>query len=289
VANWKSEMMLTPNAAPGQNGDLLPGIAGRLYLFGPKLDFPFACDGAVTVDLYDDTAPPGPNGQPPVIERWHFDSLPLKRLLVKDFVGWGYTLFLPLEHYRPEGVQGHLRVTFEPAHGGPLYTQNAPVVFHQQTDSGPVVTTQTRQVVPGSPVVQPPPGGAVSPAAALPQTQRGAVPAGMPVQAAYQAPSNRVSPVGMPGPAIPPAPQYGVVPAGAVAPVPAAVPAGPQAVQPPQQGWVAPAGMSGPAAVPAPQYGVAPAGASVPVTAAAPVGPQAVQPQQGRVTVTTLP
>jgi hypothetical protein len=152
VANWKSEVMFTPD--PARGGVSSPGIAGRLYLFGPKIDFPFAADGSLIVDLFDEAA--GPNGQPVIIEEWRIDPATLKRLLVRDFVGWGYTLFLPLNNYRPEGMRGHLKVTFAPLNGGPLYTENAATVFHVPTDDAPVITTQSRQqLAPLAPPVTP--------------------------------------------------------------------------------------------------------------------------------------
>jgi hypothetical protein len=149
VASWKSEVVFTPD--PTHGGASLPGIAGRLYLFGPRIDFPFACDGTLTVDLFAEGA--GPDGQPALIEEWHFDPVTLKRLLVRDFVGWGYTIFLPLSNYHPEGIHAHLRTRFEPAGGSPLYTEGAPATFGPPDPDlpAPVLTTQTKTVAPAAP------------------------------------------------------------------------------------------------------------------------------------------
>jgi hypothetical protein len=146
VASWKSEVMFTPDPAHG--GVSSPGIAGRVYLFGPRIDFPFTCDGSLTVDLFAEGA--GPEGQPVLVEEWRIDPATLKRLLVHDFVGWGYTVFLPLTNYHPEGMRGHLRTRFEPAGGTPLYTEGAPTVFGPPDPNlaEPVITTQTKTVVP---------------------------------------------------------------------------------------------------------------------------------------------
>src|SRR5262249_19841415 len=45
----------------------------------------------------------------------------LRRLLKKDRIGWGYTLFLPWSTYRPEVTQVRLRVCYQPAQGSPIY------------------------------------------------------------------------------------------------------------------------------------------------------------------------
>lgn len=167
VTSWKSEVTFTPD--PTRGGAPAPGIAGRLYLFGPRMDFPFACEGSVTVDLFAEGA--GPDGQPALIEEWRLDPVTLKRLLVRDFVGWGYTIFLPLSNYHPEGLRGHLRTRFEPAAGTPLYTENSPTTFAPPDPNlpAPVLTTQSKTVSPAGPVQptaaaapQPlPPGGSV--------------------------------------------------------------------------------------------------------------------------------
>ncbi len=209
VANWKSEVMFI----------LAPGLVGRLYLFGPKIDFPFACEGIVVVDLIDETA--GPNGLPALIEQWRFDPVTLKRLLVKDFLGWGYTLFLPLEHYRPEGLRGHLKTRFEPTHGNPLYHESMPTVFHPQMDDGPLITSQTRQVAPALPgaapaaTVQTQPSGVVSQTTALQPQRNGVAPtATMPSSAMMSAQPGGVAPAGIQGPTVNPALPSGAIPAG---------------------------------------------------------------------------
>ena len=54
-----------------------PGLVGRLYLFGPEIDFPLPADGALTVDLY--VAPPDkPDGALTHLEQWRIDKETLK-------------------------------------------------------------------------------------------------------------------------------------------------------------------------------------------------------------------
>jgi hypothetical protein len=73
------------------------------------------------VDLFDETAGPAQVQ----LERWTFDPLTLKRLLRKDIIGWGYTLFLPWSTYRPEIAVVRLKLCYQPKNGSPLYAESA--------------------------------------------------------------------------------------------------------------------------------------------------------------------
>src|SRR5436309_1724835 len=46
---WDPRVAFAPD--PVRGGALAPGIVGRLYLFGPEIDFPLLGDGSITVDL----------------------------------------------------------------------------------------------------------------------------------------------------------------------------------------------------------------------------------------------
>src|SRR5438105_3289358 len=93
MAWWEPAMRFTPD--PTHNGELMPGLAGRVYLVGPpEIKEPVVGDGALTIELFDDAQPPGPNG-PVAVYRWSFDAATLQRLLRHDAIGWGYTMFLP--------------------------------------------------------------------------------------------------------------------------------------------------------------------------------------------------
>ena len=109
-----------------------PGIAGRVYLFGPVPDFPLAGDGSIVVDLFDDTPR---NGQPSSVhlEEWRFDPVTLQRLLKQDMVGWGYTLFLPWGTHRPEARSVHLTLRYEPPQGTPVYAPSGPLTLDHGT------------------------------------------------------------------------------------------------------------------------------------------------------------
>jgi hypothetical protein len=125
VTTWNNEVAFVPDPANG--GASSPGLVGRLYLFGPVIDVPRAGDGSVVVDLYDESheAPPGKSAVP--LEEWRIDRDTLHRLLRRDPIGWGYTLFLPWGTYRPEVSRVHLKVRYDPPQGAPLYGDSAPM------------------------------------------------------------------------------------------------------------------------------------------------------------------
>jgi hypothetical protein len=140
VAWWQPHVVFTPD--PVRHGASAPGLAGRLYLFGPQIDFPMVGDGSLVVDLYDETG--CPPGQPALQEEWRLDPVTLKQLLRRDMIGWGYTLFLPWGRYRPDLTRVQLRVRYEPAHGSPLFAE--PSSLNLASDGRPtgppVVTAQ---------------------------------------------------------------------------------------------------------------------------------------------------
>ena len=119
ITTWAQQVAYTPDPAHG--GAETAGLAGRLYLFGPEIGFPLVGDGTLTVDLYD-ARPEVNGGQPLMLEQWRFDRDTLKRLLKKDTIGWGYTLFLPWGTFKPEINRVLLKVRYDPAKGTPLFS-----------------------------------------------------------------------------------------------------------------------------------------------------------------------
>src|SRR5689334_15513318 len=101
VSWWEPTIRFTPD--PMNNGAQAPAIAVRVYLFGAGSDMKDALvgNGALTIELYDEAQPAGPQGPAPVY-RWSFDAGTLQQLLRHDVIGWGYTLFLPCLPYRPD-------------------------------------------------------------------------------------------------------------------------------------------------------------------------------------------
>jgi hypothetical protein len=136
VATWYPEVVTTPDPAHG--GAPVHGLAGRVYLFGPEIGAPVAGNGALIVDLFDDSpaAQAKKSGTVLPLEEWRLDRDTLNRLKKPDAVGWGYTLFLPWATYRPELSHVHLRLRYEPATGTPLFNESATIVLRRgETDS----------------------------------------------------------------------------------------------------------------------------------------------------------
>jgi len=145
VATWSPEVAFAPDPAHG--GTPGPGLVGRMYLFGPEIDYPLVGDGSLVVDLFTDT-PGTPANKDVPLEEWRIDKDTLKRLQRRDAIGWGYTLFLPWGTYRPEVTQVRLRLRYEPANGSPLYVESSPLALNKNL----AATTQV-----ASRVVQPQP------------------------------------------------------------------------------------------------------------------------------------
>jgi hypothetical protein len=141
VATWNNEVAYAPD--PTHGGKPTPGLAGRVYLFGSVVDFPQAGEGKLVVDLYDETQAPA-SGPALPLEEWRIDKDTLQRLLRRDVIGWGYTVFLPWGTYKPEIQKVRLKVRFEPVHGTPIYSEDAPLALSKNE------MTQTNvQTVPG--------------------------------------------------------------------------------------------------------------------------------------------
>jgi hypothetical protein len=138
VAAWTPKVTFTPDPANG--GVPTPGLAGRVYVFGPTPDYPLTSDGVLTVELFDDTVRPGqPAGAQ--LETWQFDAATMKRLLKKDAIGMGYTVFLPWGTYRPDIKQVHLSLRFDPTGGTPLFAPSGPMTLeHGTPPTGPIAS-----------------------------------------------------------------------------------------------------------------------------------------------------
>jgi hypothetical protein len=136
---WDARVQITQDVMNG--GRPLPGLAGRLYLFGSELGMPVKGDGTVAVDLYD-VSKAQPGIEPKRLERWQFDPISLNKLLRKDKIGWGYTLFLPSGTLTPEITRVQLKLCYTPSKGTPLYPEPTTISLHNQLSFN-----QTRQIV----------------------------------------------------------------------------------------------------------------------------------------------
>jgi hypothetical protein len=125
---WNNEIAYA--ADPTHFGQMNPGLAGRIYLFGPIADFPRIGEGSLVVDLYDETHVPSSQQKVP-LEEWYFDKDTLKRLVRRDYIGWGYTVFLPWGTFKPEISQIRLKVRFEPVNGNAAIYDESSVTIHK--------------------------------------------------------------------------------------------------------------------------------------------------------------
>ena len=124
VLTWSNKVHYAPDTVNG--GVPTPGLVGRLYLFGDRIDYPLVGDGSLIVDLYNDTS--GTPAEQP-LERWHIDADTMQRLLRRDTIGWGYTLFLPWSSCKPEITRVRLTARFDPRHGSPLFAPTSTVTL----------------------------------------------------------------------------------------------------------------------------------------------------------------
>ncbi|MBV9122849.1 MAG: hypothetical protein JO112_05800 [Planctomycetes bacterium] len=152
VATWTNQVAFVPD--PVHNGEPAPGLAGRVYLFGQTIDFPVAGAGSMVFDLFDD-AHPVPGKGPVLLEEWRFDPDTLKRLLCRDAIGWGYTVFLPWGTYRPDITRVHLKVCYTPVNGTPIYASCSPMTLTKDDAAHPVVESPPAAVPGGNPVSLP--------------------------------------------------------------------------------------------------------------------------------------
>jgi hypothetical protein len=153
VCIWQNNVMTVPDSANG--GVPVRGFAGRVYLFGPNMDFPLLCEGQLTVDLVDESCDP-----PRWVERWNIDPDTLQRLKKKDVLGWGYTVFLPSKEYRPDMGKIKLKTTFQAPKTPPIYTENQVTIAATNDPTpeirqgGPPMTMKS--LAPTTPQFQPP-------------------------------------------------------------------------------------------------------------------------------------
>jgi hypothetical protein len=144
IATWQNHVLFTPD--PTRAGEPGPGLAGRLYLFGKQIDFPLTGNGQLVVDLFDESS-----GEAVLQEEWRIDPVTLERLLRKDVLGWGYTLFLPWKNYRADICKIRMRCRFEPVKGTPLFCETPVTLASENGVIRPAQTALTTQTSPTSP------------------------------------------------------------------------------------------------------------------------------------------
>lgn len=130
-AMWKNQIIEPPDSV--NQGKPLPGLAGRVYFFGPDLGHPMPASGQLAVDLYELR----PDGKAQHLESWKLPHDVLARVGARDTLGWGYTLFLPWATYRPDVQRVRLQVSFVPDGGAaPIFSPPSNVVLQREGVTG---------------------------------------------------------------------------------------------------------------------------------------------------------
>jgi hypothetical protein len=147
---WQNHVVYAPDptraGAPGQ------GLAGRLYLSGPKFGHLMLGDGSLTVDLFDESS-----AKPAWVERWNIDPDTLKQLARRDAIGWGYTLFLPSARLKSEMTLVRLRTCYQPSKGAPQFAESVVTLAEENgvVRTSTNVSTQPVSTPAASPAPQP--------------------------------------------------------------------------------------------------------------------------------------
>jgi hypothetical protein len=155
---WNPQVVFSPD--PTRHGTPIPGLAGRLYLFGENKGVSLSGEGSVVIDLFDPARADGQGGVMPV-EEWKIDKDTLQRLQRRDAIGWGYTLFLPWSTYRPDFTKLTMRARFEPVKGEPIYSEVSLITMN--TGLGNLAITSNQKIL-----TPPPAGAAAAPLPNLP-------------------------------------------------------------------------------------------------------------------------
>jgi hypothetical protein len=148
IVRWDNEVRFAPNTQNG--GSLIPGIVGRVYLFGQKVDYPTEAEGAIHVEVADASQSP-----PKTLEEWKLDPATVRKHLRKDAWGMGYSLFLPWATFRPDLKLVELKLAFKQTNGSTLFATPARVMFDHAGMPGQTSSARFPQPVPEAPKVEP--------------------------------------------------------------------------------------------------------------------------------------
>lgn len=114
VAVWDPHITFAPDSTRG--GDPVPGLVGRLWIFGPDVKEPIEPDGELIVGVWDQS-PKTSDGASKLLEVWHIDREASKKFRKVDMWGSGYSLFLPWQKYNVDLKQVNVQVRFNGADG----------------------------------------------------------------------------------------------------------------------------------------------------------------------------
>ena len=141
ATRWNHDVQFPSDTVSGKP---LPTIGGRVSLFGTDLVTPVIAEGSMMVYMYDDM-PDAKNREEP-IEIWVFRDDDVHRLRKKDAVGWGFTIPLPWQTYRPDLTHVKMKVRFDRVGGKePIWSEAIPVTFEKEPER-PRFTITKRQI-----------------------------------------------------------------------------------------------------------------------------------------------
>jgi hypothetical protein len=152
-ALWHNEIIHSPDQA--NKGEMIPGLAGKIYLFGPNSGQPLASNGMLIVDLYDPTRK-GSDGGPVLVSHWELTKEMQAKCLQHDMIGWGYVMLLPWLEYRPEMKEVVVKVHYAEPKALPIYSEPTKIAFSSVQDyqstlsKQPVLQRNDNGIVPAS-------------------------------------------------------------------------------------------------------------------------------------------
>jgi len=120
VSTWEKKINYAPDSSRG--GAIIPGLVGRVYLFGPDIKDPVIGDGSLIIDLFD--ASSRGNEPPTMLEQYRFPAEVLRQFAKKDIFGHGYSIFIPWATYRPDITHLFLMMRYDSPKDGSFFHQS---------------------------------------------------------------------------------------------------------------------------------------------------------------------
>lgn len=136
---WQNKVGYLPD--PTHNGDMIAGLVGQMFLFGPGYQ-PAVANGKLVVEMFDESGRPGINGTR--LGTYTFEKDALRKLVTMDErFGKSYAVFLPWPDYKAEIGRVKVTARFEPERGYPLYAPVAVVTLDNGTNKSVARSSQT--------------------------------------------------------------------------------------------------------------------------------------------------
>jgi len=118
TASWNNKVIYAPD--PVHGGNPVPGMMGKLWVFGPDEAVPLSLDGEIFVGAWDNSRT-AEGGEPVLLEVWHMDPEAARKVRRKDFFGGeAYNLFLPFSQYTVDLKRINVVARFNGADGRSL-------------------------------------------------------------------------------------------------------------------------------------------------------------------------